>query len=132
MVTKFVQIRLKMVEIWPFKGWRPRGDGPILGGGMAILDPFFEISSSNLFCPSFLSSMMGKPKFSTIGLEMAHLAHKNPILAHFGHYLKTRFSQNLNFIGWHQIYSLKDIDMRFFACCRESLRATNVVSGILS
>ena len=25
----------------------------ILGCGMAILDPFFEISSSNLFCPSF-------------------------------------------------------------------------------
>ena len=93
---------------------------------MAILDPFFEISSSNLFCPSFLSRMMGKPKFSTIGLKMAHLAHKTPILAHFGHYLKMRFSQNINFIGWHQIYSLKDSDMRFFACCRESLRATNV------
>ena len=117
-----------MAELWPFKGWRPRGDGPIFGGGMTILVPFFEISSSDLFCPSFLSRMMGKPKFNTIGLEMAHLAHKTPILAHCGHYLKMRFSQNINFIGWYQIYSLKDIDMRVFACCRVSLMVTNVGS----
>ena len=54
-----------------------RGYAAIFGPFLAILAVISEIHTSNLFCPSLLSRVMGKPNFRPIGLKLAYLSHKN-------------------------------------------------------
>ena len=58
------------------------GRAAIFGHFMGILAIFLEIDAYNLFYPSLLSRVMGKPIFMTIWPKMAILGHKN---LHFGH-----------------------------------------------
>ena len=60
------------------------GRAAIFGHFMGILAMFLEIDTYNLFCPSLLSKVMGKPIFRSIGLKMAILSNKN---LYFGHFL---------------------------------------------
>ena len=53
------------------------GRAAIFGHFMGILAIFLEIDAYNLFYPSLLSRVMGKPIFRSIGLKMAILSHKN-------------------------------------------------------
>ena len=84
LVGSNVQIGCKMTKLWPSQDWPKVAARLILSHFLAILAIFLEIQPSNLFCPSFLSRVMGKPIFRPIGLKMAILSHKNP---HFGHFL---------------------------------------------
>ena len=71
------------------------GRAAIFGRFVGILAIFLEVDTYNLFCPSFLSRVMGKPIFRPIGLKMAILSHKN---LYFGHFLA--ISQNVNIAKW--------------------------------
>ena len=83
LVGSNVQIGCKMTKLWPSQDWPKVAARLILSHFLAILAIFLEIQSSNLFCPSFLSRVMGKPIFRPIGLKIAILSQKNLHLGHF-------------------------------------------------
>ena len=87
LVGSFVQIGCKMVKLWRSKYWTIMATRVhfrvILGQLLAILFTFLEIFSSNLVCPSIISSITSKPIVSPIGLEIPMLAHKNHQFGHF-------------------------------------------------
>ena len=59
------------------------GHAAIFWPFLAILAIFLEIDTYNLFCPSLLWRVMGKPIFRPIGLKIAILSHKNLYFGHF-------------------------------------------------
>ena len=80
LVGSNVQIGCKMTKLWPSRDWPKVAARLILSHFLAILAIFLEIQPSNLFCPSFLSRVIGKPNFRPIGLKMTNLSHKSSIL----------------------------------------------------
>ena len=83
LVGSNVQIGCKMTKLWPSQDWPKVAAWLILSHFLAILAIFLEIQPFNLFCPSFLSRVMGKPIFRPIGIKMAILSHKNRPFGHF-------------------------------------------------
>ena len=68
------------------------GIWPILGLKLAILATFIDISTSNLFCPSFTIRLIGKPNKKSIGPKITSLASKKP---HKWPYLNSGFFQSV-------------------------------------
>ena len=56
-----------MIELCPLMSRLKSGIWPILGLKLAILVTFFEILTSNLFCPIFTIRSIGKPNKKSIG-----------------------------------------------------------------
>ena len=50
-----------MIELCPLMSRLKSGIWPILGLKLAILATFFKILTSNLFCPAFTITLIGKP-----------------------------------------------------------------------
>ena len=67
------------------------GIWPILGLKLAILATFFEISTSNLFCPTFTIRLIGKPNKKSIGPK-----NFEPISAKFLAEMGSKFLESLN------------------------------------
>ena len=65
-----------MAKLWPWEARAPKWRWPILGHKMAILATFFEISTSNLFCPLFTLILIYKPRFESIRPKSAILSPK--------------------------------------------------------
>ena len=78
--------RLKSGIIWP-----------ILGLKLAILDTFFKIWTSNLFCPAFTIILIGKPyyfriyKYEYLGELMTSELH----ISQFGFFFKVSVTKRL-------------------------------------
>ena len=76
LVCSFVKIWWKMAKLWPWEARAPKWRWPILGHKMAILATFFEIWTSNLFCPLFTLILIYKPRFESIRPKSAILSPK--------------------------------------------------------
>ena len=76
LVCSFVKIWWKMAKLWPWEARAPKWRWPILGHKMAILATFFEIWTSNLFCPLFTLILMYKPSLESIRPKSAILSLK--------------------------------------------------------
>ena len=69
--------RMKNDQVMATQRLAKSGRAANLSRLLAILAIFLEIQTSNLFCPSFPSIVVGKPIFRPIGLKIAILSHKN-------------------------------------------------------
>ena len=65
-----------MAKLWPWEARAPKWRWPILGHKMAILATFFEIWTSNLFCPLFTLILIYKPSLESIRPKSAILFPK--------------------------------------------------------
>ena len=68
-----------MAKLYPFKVAAKVASWPILSRILAILATFFDIWTSNLFCPSFTSILRGDPSYpswKSIGPKLTILASK--------------------------------------------------------
>ena len=66
-----------MTELCPLESRTPKWLLAYFGPNVFYLATFFEISTSNLFCPPFTLELMDKPIFKSIKFDLAILAHKN-------------------------------------------------------
>ena len=106
-----------MTKLCSFKVTCQSDSGPVLGRKIGILALFFEIRTSNLFCPSFTSILMDYLIFKSIGPNLVILSHRNLQKS-----TKMAISQNpmlpklLNCLHQNPIQSqvFQDIQMRFW------------------
>ena len=65
-----------MAKLWPWEARAAKWRYPILGHKTAILATFFEIWTSNLFCPAFTLTLIYKPSLKSIRPKLAILSQK--------------------------------------------------------
>ena len=82
-----------MIELCPRMSRLKSGIWPILGLKLAYLATFFNISTSNLFCPAFTIRLIGKPYKASIGPKITSLVSKK---AHKWPYLNSGFYQSVH------------------------------------
>ena len=91
LVYSFVKIGWKMAKLWPWEARAAKWRYPILGHKTAILATFFEIWTSNLFCPAFTLTLIYKPSLKSIRPKLAILSPKKTHQS--GHISKPHFAQ---------------------------------------
>ena len=67
-----------MAKLWPWEAHVAKWRYPILGHKMAILATFFEICTSNLFCPAFTLTLIYKSSLKSIRPKLTILSRKRP------------------------------------------------------
>ena len=85
-----------MAKLWPWEARAPKWRWPILGHKMAILATFFEIWTSDLFCPLFTLILIYKLSLESIRPKSAFYSQKDSKNSPKWPYLKTPFRPSLN------------------------------------
>ena len=87
-----------MAKLCPLKVLAPKWHLAYFGPNVGHFGHIFELRTSNLFCPSFGSVLVGKPIFRLNGHILDILGPKTLKNSQKWQYLKMRFLNNLHYI----------------------------------